>query len=226
MKSSPLILSLLGKAGSGKGTQVNLLKEKLDLDFLGTGELLRTRKKIDDFSGKKIASVVDSGGIVPSPVVFKLWMDKFEEFKNRGDFKGVILDGSPRKLKEAWLMDDALGWFEWDKRVKIMLIDISDQEAIERTISRKTCPKCGNIIMYSKETADMENCPQCGEKLMVRPDDTIEGVKNRLKWFEEEVGETIRHYESTGRLIRINGEQSVEDVFKDIMKEIEKDDNN
>lgn len=226
MKSSPLILSLLGKAGSGKGTQVNLLKEKLGLDFLGTGELLRLRKEVDDFSGKKIASVVDSGGIVPAPVVFELWMKKFEEFKNRVDFKGVILDGSPRKLREAWLMDDALDWFEWDKRVKIMLVDISDEEAIKRTISRKTCTKCGNIILYSKENADIKTCTKCGEKLMVRPDDTVEGVKNRLKWFEEQVGETIRHYESMGRLIRINGEQPVEDVFKDIMKEIEKDDNN
>jgi adenylate kinase len=225
MNKSPLILIFLGKAGSGKGTQVNFLKEKLDLDFLGTGELLRLRKKTNDFSGKKIASVIDNGGIVPAPVVFELWMQKFEEFKNRGDFKGVILDGSPRKLREAWLMDDALGWFEWDKRVKIMLIDISDEEAIKRTISRKTCSKCGNIIMYSKETAGIENCPQCGEKLIVRPDDTIEGVKNRLKWFEEQVGETIRHYESMGRLIRINGEQSVENVFNDIMKEVEKNDN-
>lgn len=226
MEKSPLILILLGKAGSGKGTQVNLLKEKLNFDFLGTGELLRQRKKTDDFSGKKIASVIDNGGIVPAPVVFKLWMDSFEEFKSRENFKGVILDGSPRKLKEAWLMDDALGWFEWDKRVKIILVDISDEEAIKRTISRKTCSKCGNIILYSKENVDMKICPKCGGELMVRPDDTVEGVKNRLKWFEEQVGETIRHYESENRLIKINGEQSVEAVFEDIMKEIEKDDNN
>jgi adenylate kinase len=148
MEKSPLILILLGKSGSGKGTQVNLLKDKLGLDFLGTGALLRERKIVGDFSGKKIADVIDNGGIVPPPVVFKLWMDKFEEFKNKGDaFKGVILDGSPRKLREAWLMDDALGWFEWDKRVKIILIDISDEEAINRIAKRKICPRCGNIVV-------------------------------------------------------------------------------
>jgi adenylate kinase len=223
MEKSPLILILLGKAGSGKGTQVNLLKEKLGLDFLGTGDLLRQRKKVDDFSGRKIAKVMDSGGIVPAPIAFRIWIDSFEEFKNKGDaFKGLILDGSPRKLKEAWLMDDALDWFEWNKRVKIILIDISDEEAIKRTTSRKTCTKCGNIILYSPENANMKICPQCGGELMIRADDTVEGVKNRLRWFEEQVGETIRHYESEGRLIRINGEQSVENVFKDIMKEIEK----
>ena len=226
MEKSPLILILLGKSGSGKGTQVNLLKEKLNLDFLGTGGLLRDRKKTNDFSGNKIADVIDNGGIVPAPVVFKLWMDKFEEFKNKGDeFKGVILDGSPRKLKEAWLMDDALGWFNWDKRVKILLIDISDEEAINRIAKRKICPKCGNIVVVSG-SEDSNNCSECGEALIIRPEDTIEGTQKRLEWFREEVGETINHYESMGRLIKINGEQSVEGVFNDIMKEIEKDDIN
>lgn len=226
MEKVPLILILLGKSGSGKGTQVNLLKDKLGLDFLGTGALLRERKMIDDFSGNKIADVIDNGGIVPPPVAFKLWMEKFEEFKNKGDeFKGVLLDGSPRKLREAWLMDDALGWFEWDKRVKIILIDISDEEAINRIAKRKICSKCGNIVVVSG-TEDSDVCSQCGEKLIIRPEDTVDGTKKRLAWFREEVGETIKHYESIGRLIRINGEQSVENVFNDIMKEIEKDDNN
>jgi len=226
MEKSPLILILLGKSGSGKGTQVNLLKDKLGLDFLGTGALLRARKMVGDFSGNKIADVIDNGGIVPPPVVFKLWMDKFEEFKNKGDaFKGVILDGSPRKLREAWLMDDALGWFEWDKRVKIMLIDISDEEAINRIAKRKICPKCGNIVVIAGSN-DSDVCSNCGEKLIIRPEDTIEGTQKRLEWFREEVAETVEHYESMGRLIKINGEQSVEGVFNDIMKEIEKDDNN
>lgn len=226
MEKAPLILILLGKSGSGKGTQVNLLKDKLGLDFLGTGALLRERKKTEDFSGKKISEVIDNGGIVPPPVVFKLWMDKFEAFKNKGDaFKGVILDGSPRKLREAWLMDDALAWFGWDKRVKILLIDISDEEAVNRIAKRKICPKCGNIVIVS-ESSDSETCSQCGEKLIIRPEDTVEGTKKRLAWFHEEVGETIKHYDSMNRLIRINGEQSVEGVFNDIMKEIEKDDNN
>jgi len=226
MEKSPLILILLGKSGSGKGTQVDLLKDKLNLDFLGTGALLRERKKAGDFSANKIADVIDNGGIVPPPVVFKLWMDKFEGFKNKGDaFNGVILDGSPRKILEAKLMDDALGWFEWNKRVKIMLIDISDEEAINRIAKRKICPKCGAIAIVSG-TSDSDICPSCGETLITRPDDTIEGTKKRLEWFREEVSETVEYYESMGRLVKINGEQSVEGVFNDIMKEIEKDDNN
>jgi adenylate kinase len=221
MNKSPLILILLGKSGSGKGTQVDLLKDKLKLDFLGTGALLRERKNTPDFSGKKISEVIDNGGIVPPPVVFKLWMEKFDQFKNRGDFNGVILDGSPTKLREAWLMEDALKWFEWDKNIKVMVIDISDEEAIKRIGKRKICSKCGNIVVVPTGE-EMDICAKCGGGLMVRPDDTVEGTKKRLEWFREEVGETVKFYEDQGMLIKINGEQSVEGVFNDIMKEIEK----
>ena len=82
MNKDPLILILLGKSGAGKGTQLNLLRERLDLEFIGTGNLLRERKKIKDFTGKKIAEVIDNGGIIVTPIPFKLWMDSFEEIKN------------------------------------------------------------------------------------------------------------------------------------------------
>ncbi|MDD4531360.1 MAG: nucleoside monophosphate kinase [Candidatus Pacebacteria bacterium] len=220
MEKSPLVIILLGKSGSGKGTQVNLLKERYGLDFLGTGALLRERKKIEDFSGKKISEVIDNGGIVPPPVVFKLWMEKFDQFKNRDDFKGIILDGSPRKLREAYLMEDALAWFEWDKNIKVMLIDISDEEALKRIGKRKICSKCGDIIIVPAGE-DIAVCSKCGGEMIVRPEDSVEGTKKRLEWFKDDVGETVKFYEDQNMLIRINGEQSVEDVFKDIVKEIE-----
>lgn len=225
MNKNPLVLILLGKSGAGKGTQLNLLRERLNLEFIGTGDLLRKRKKIDDFTGKKIASVIDSGGIIVTPIPFKLWMDSFEEIKNKGEFNGLIIDGSPRKIKEAWLLDEALDWYEWDKRVKVILIDISEEEAIARITRRKTCPGCNHIVMFSKDDEDINNCPKCGSELVKRPEDTVEGTKKRLAWFEEEVGQTIKYYEENNMLIKINGEQSVEDVYSDIIKAIE-DDNN
>lgn len=228
MNKSPLVIILLGKSGSGKGTQVNLLKDKLNLDFVGTGALLRERKKILDFSGKKIAEVIDAGGIVPAPVVFKLWMDLFEKFSNKDSFNGMVLDGSPRKLREAWLLDDALAWFGWDKNVKILLLDISDEEAIARITKRKICLKCGDIVIFSKDSTDTDVsvCNKCGGELAKRPEDTVEGTKKRLEWFKEEVGETIKRYEDQGRLLKINGEQSIEGVFEDILKAIGVNDNN
>ena len=221
MEKSPLVIILLGKSGSGKGTQVNLLKERYGLDYVGSGDLLRERKKKEDFVGKKISKVIDNGGIIPTPVIFNLWMKVFEDLKSKTDLKGIILDGSPRKIKEVYLMDEAFDWFEWGKNIRILLVDISDEEAIKRIGMRKVCSKCGNIFIVPQGD-DTNVCSKCGGELFVRPDDSIEGIKNRLEWFRTEVGQVIDYYKENGRLTVINGEQPIEDVFKDIVKEIEK----
>jgi len=216
----PLVIIFLGKPGSGKGTQAELLGGKLGLDYVGSGDLLRGRKTKKDFTGTKLQKVVDTGGLVPTPVIFKLWLDKFEDFKKKKNLKGFIMDGSPRKIFEAYLIDEALEWYEWDKNVKVMLIDISNKEAIWRLTKRRICKKCGEIVPYIGKFREMKNCPKCKGELIQRADDTVTGVKNRLNWFKTDVQPVIYYYRKTGRLIKINGEQSIEDVFRDILKAI------
>ncbi|GMX58387.1 MAG: adenylate kinase [Candidatus Microsyncoccus archaeolyticus] len=215
MNNSPSIIIFLGKSGAGKDTQMELLREKMGFDFINSGDLLRERKKTEDFTGKKISQVIDCGGLILTPVIFKLWMEEFEKIKNRGDVKGIIMDGSPRKIKEAYLLDEALEWYEWEKNINVILIDISDDEAIERIGKRRYCEKCKEIYIYDGK---MENCEKCGSKLVKRPDDEIEGIKKRLAWFKEEVEPVINHYKETGHLKVINGEQEIEKVFEDILK--------
>lgn len=215
---NPLVVIFLGKPGSGKGTQAKLLGQKFGLDYVGSGDLLRARKAINDFTGEKLKKVVDAGGLVPTPIIFKLWLDKFEELKKRKKLKGFIMDGSPRKIFEAYLVDEALEWYQWNKNVKVMLIDISDKEAIWRLTKRRICKKCGEIVPYVGKFREIKNCPKCKGELIRRADDTIAGVKRRLNWFKTDVQPVINFYRKTGRLIKINGEQSIEDVFKDILK--------
>ena len=214
---NPLIVIFLGKSGAGKDTQMELLKEKMGFDYIGSGDLLRERKKINDFTGNKISYIIDKGGLVLTPVIFKLWMQKIEELKNRGNVKGIIIDGSPRKIKEAYLLDEALDWYEWNKNIKVMLIDISNEEAIERISKRRYCVDCKEIHI---DNGEVEKCNKCGGELMQRPDDQVEGVKKRLEWFKEEVEPVINYYKETNRLITINGEQEIEKVFEDILKQI------
>ena len=113
-KSNCLIILLFGKSGAGKGTQADLLVEKLGLEYIGSGDLLRARRAKKDFTGKKIAEVMFKGGLIPTPVIFKLWVDKVEQLKNKENFKGFIIDGSPRKIFEAYLIDELLDWYEWN----------------------------------------------------------------------------------------------------------------
>ena len=218
LSKKPLVIIFLGKPGSGKGTQAELLGEKLGLDYIGSGDLLRERALKEDFTGRKTKIVTDTGGLIPTPVIFKLWLDKFEELKNRKKLKGFVIDGSPRKILEAYLIDEALEWYEWDKNVKIMLIDISNKEAIWRLVKRRICKKCEAIIPYVGKFREIKKCPKCGGELIHRADDTVSGVKNRLAWFRTDVQPVINYYRKTGRLIKINGEQSIEAVFQDIFK--------
>lgn len=218
--SNPSVVIFLGKQGSGKGTQAELLGEKLKLEYVGSGDLLRERMKKNDFTGEKIKEMMMEGELHPTSVIFKLWLDKFENFKKDKNLKGFIIDGSPRKIFEAYLIDDALGWYGWKKNLKVILIDISRRAAINRLLKRRICKKCGKIIPYVGDFKKVKNCPKCKGELVKRIDDNLPAIKERLSWFRTDVQPVINFYKKTGRLIRINGEQSIENVFKDVLKAI------
>jgi len=219
MKKS-LILMLFGKSGAGKGTQADLLVEKMGLEYIGSGDLLRARRTTKDFTGKKISEVMKKGGLIPTPVIFKLWVDRVDKLKSKKNLKGFIVDGSPRKIFEAYLMDELLEWYEWKENLRLVLIHISDKEAIWRLTKRRQCKKCKEIIPFVGEFRKVKKCPKCGGRLVKRSDDTLAAVKNRLKWFKTDVQPIINYYRRTGRLIKINGEQPIEGVFKDVLKSL------
>ena len=194
MDKKLLVVCVLGKAGSGKGTQVNLLKERLNLNYIGSGELLRNRKLKNDFTGEKIASVIDKGGLVLTPVIFALWMQELEKLKNLENLNGILIDGSPRKILEARLIEEAMLWYDWKDNFKVILIDIPDEEVFKRLLKR----------------AEIEG----------REDDTKEGIIERLKWYEIEVVPVIEFFKEKGLLIEINGNQEVEAVYNEIIEKL------
>ncbi|XOA42902.1 MAG: adenylate kinase family protein [Candidatus Nealsonbacteria bacterium] len=212
------VIIILGPPGSGKGTQAKLLKKKFGLEYVGSGDLLRARKKKKDFTGIKISKEIDQGKRVPTPVIFKIWMDEFEKFKKKEEFKGIIIDGSPRTDLEAEMVEQALGWYGWTKNKRVLLIEISQREVIKRLTKRRMCRECGRIIPFIGEFKKLKKCDKCGGDLFTRRDDSIEGVKKRLAWYKTDVKPAVRYYQKRGELIKINGEQSIEDVFKDVLK--------
>lgn len=216
----PLVIIMLGSQGAGKGTQVELLAEKFGLEIISSGNMLRARKKGKDFTGKKIKKTIDQGYRVPTPVITKMWLDKFEEFKKKSNFKGFVIEGSPRTVLEAEMVEQALDWYEWVKNKKVLFIHISQKEAIWRLTKRRQCRKCGQLLPFIGKYREMEKCNKCGGELFTREDDTVEGIKKRLAWFKTDVMPAIRYYKKRRELIMINGEQSIEDVFKDVLKAI------
>ncbi|MCP6726538.1 MAG: nucleoside monophosphate kinase [Patescibacteria group bacterium] len=129
-----LVLSVLGRPGSGKGTQAEYLKRDFGFASFSTGALLRKRAKNRDYTGRRIGSFIENGDIVPSPITFFMWMPELESFKQK-NVSRIIIDGTPRKILEAYILDDVVEWYDW-KNMKVLNIKISEKEAIKRLVKR------------------------------------------------------------------------------------------
>ncbi len=222
-KKSPTII-LLGRSGSGKGTQANFLCERLGFRYIGTGELLRKLAREENFLGTKLKSVLARGDLAPTWLAFYVWL---RELADLSPSHGIVFDGSPRMLREVKFLDEVFDWYE-RKNIKVILIDISREEAFRRLTSREICKECGKVAPYrdvrepqsSNELKELNVCDRCGGKLETRSDDDPEAVQNRMDWFEKEVLPVVEHYRKRGMLTVVKGEQDVEDMFKEIMKAI------
>lgn len=124
----------MGRPGCGKGTQVKFLKKKTGFEVIKTGELLRKKAQENDFISKKITETLSKGKLIPTPLVFLLWMPKLMSFREKG-VRGIIFDGSPRKLYEAYMLEELFEMFEWDD-VCAIHIKIDEDEARERLLKR------------------------------------------------------------------------------------------
>ena len=218
-KESKIII-ILGRSGCGKGTQAKLLIKEFGFEYLGSGDLLRKRAKKDDFSGRKIKKVMNSGKRVPTPIMFRIWAEEIERIKDEVNKKGLIVDGNPRSLREAELMNDAFKWYEWEN-VKVILLDISEQEAFDRLTKRRICKECGKLIPWVGDFREMKVCDECGGELITRLDDKPEAIRARLEYYRKDVEPAIDYYEKQKKLIKVDGDKSIEDVYYDVKKAIE-----
>ena len=129
-----LVIVMMGRPGSVKGTQAAMLAEELGLDILRTSKLLKERGETKDFTGEKIINWIDNGFFIPSTFTMHLMMKEFDA--RQDDLKkGFILDGFPRKLFEAYMLEEVLEWFGWDN-VKFLNIVVSEEEVKERLLKR------------------------------------------------------------------------------------------
>jgi len=119
-------------------------------------------------------------------------------------------------LGEAEFFNEALSWYGWDDNVRVIYINISEKESFDRLTKRRMCKKCGNIIPWIGEFKNMERCNKCNGQLMERNDDKPAAIEKRMEEFRYEVLPVLNIYRKQGRLIEVNGEQSIEKVFKEI----------
>ncbi len=217
--NKPLNFILIGRSGSGKGTQAKFLSEYFkNLFYISTGDLFRELSEQRTEVGERIGAVLKEGGLPFDDLATALWMHKVSF--NVGRDEGIIFDGSPRRLEEAKNLDRFLDFLERKESAKIININISADEAFNRLSKRRICVKCNMAVPYIEPYKNWSKCEKCGGELMIRFDDNAESIKSRLDYFEKQVAEVINYYESQNRLITVNGEQAIENVFKEILDKI------
>ena len=217
-----LAIIILGRPGSGKGTQAELVAKKLGLFHFEMSDLLQKifKERPNDPEVKKAKRAFDTGELVAADFVSKLDIETIKKIKKQD--KGIVFDGPIRLLPEAKKVLPVLIEEYGKENIKIFNVKISPQESIWRNTRRRICLKCDNPVPYTSQTKDLKICPRkgCGGKLIIRQDDNPKIIKRRLKIFAKETQPVINYFKKKGLLIEINGEQSIEEVFKDIMQKL------
>ena len=206
-------LILLGAPGAGKGTQAELLVEKLSIPAISTGKMLREAMRNGTALGKQVQEIMDSGKLVPDDTVLALVSDRIarEDCKN-----GYILDGVPRTLSQAKALDAAGIAIDY-----VVSIEIADHVIEGRMTGRRVCPGCGasyHIVNNAPKTEGV--CDNCATALVIREDDAPETVRNRLALYHEKTEVLKAYYAQQGKLLIIQGDQSILDTNRDIMEAI------
>ena len=204
-------LILLGAPGAGKGTQAEMLAEKLQIPTISTGNMLREAMANGSELGKKIKQTMDSGNLVADELVLGILSERTAQPDCRN---GFILDGVPRTLAQAKALDA--------KGVRIdyvVSLEIADAVIECRMTGRRVCPKCGaSFHITANPPKENNTCDLCGEALVTRKDDAPETVKSRLAIYHETTEVLKDFYAAQGKLRLVEGNQSIEGAFKDILK--------
>jgi adenylate kinase len=202
-------LVLLGPPGAGKGTQAERLVKDFELPYYATGNILREAVEQGTELGRKAKEYMDAGELVPDDLITGVIAERLDS--GEAD-NGFLLDGFPRTIGQAEMLEDAL-----DKRGRrltaALLIDAPDEEVVRRLSGRRTCAKNGHVYHVDFDPPKNEGvCDQDGSRLVQRDDDKPETVQKRLGVYHEQTEPLIQWYEERGLLRRFDGTRSPEEV--------------
>ena len=200
-------LILLGAPGAGKGTQAELICEKLNIPAISTGNIIREAMKQGTDMGKKAKERVDAGQLVPDEVVIGIIKERLSQDDCKG---GFILDGFPRTIPQAEALD-TMG-IEIDK---VLSIEVADENIIRRMSGRRVCPDCGASYHIEYKKPAVEGiCNACGASLIIRKDDKPETVLDRLNVYHEQTEPLKEFYNGKGKLVTVEGQEELKDTTR------------
>ena len=207
-------LIIMGAPGAGKGTQAEILSEKLGIPTISTGNILRAAVRDGTPVGRKAKALIEAGSLVSDDVIIGILNERLghEDCAN-----GYILDGVPRTLAQADMLHA-----EGVEVDAVIDIDVSDGAIEKRMTGRRTCSGCSATYHVAFNPPATEGvCDHCGGKLTIRKDDLPETVRHRLEVYHTETEPLLDYYEREGKLLRVNGEQSLEATTASILAALE-----
>ncbi len=205
---------MLGAPGAGKGTQAKMIAEKYSIPHVSTGDIFRANIKNGTELGKQAKEYMDAGKLVPDELTVKILLDRVAQDDCAG---GYVLDGFPRTIPQAQVLEDALNKLG-DKIDYAINVDVPDENIVRRMSGRRACLKCGATYHIEHIPPKQEGiCDTCGSELVLRDDDKPETVLNRLKVYHEQTQPLIDFYTERNVLKTVDGTRDMKDVFNDII---------
>jgi len=199
---------LLGAPGAGKGTQCKRIVEKYGLLHLSSGDILRRERAAGSKLGKKAQSYMDSGGLVPDKLIVEMMADAI----NKAPESGFVLDGFPRTVNQAIELDKSM--VSDGRKIDVVLnLKIDDSVIAQRMTGRRSCPKCGAVYHIENLRPKVDGiCDNDNTKLIQRPDDSLEVVKNRLKTYHEQTEPVVSYYKNSSAVLDVDANNAADEV--------------
>ncbi len=207
-------LILLGAPGAGKGTQAEIICDKLSIPAISTGNIIREALKNGTEMGLKAKAYMDEGKLVPDDVVIGIIRERLSQDDCQN---GFILDGFPRTIPQAEALDQMGIVID-----RVISIEVADEKIATRMAGRRVCPKCGaSYHTEYKKPAKDGVCNACGAELVQRKDDAPETVLERLNVYHEQTEPLKGYYEKAGKLRLVEGQEEVADTTALTLKALE-----
>lgn len=205
-------LVLFGPPGAGKGTQAEIISSELGIPTISTGNIIREAIKNETPVGKIAKEATASGGLVSDEIVLEIVR---ERLKNPDCANGYILDGFPRTLVQAEMMEQGEDKISVDM---VIDFDVSDEEIVKRLSGRRVCPDCGKTYHVDHQPSKLgSRCEKCEAELIIRKDDEPDVILNRLSVYHELTEPLKEFYQKQNKLYTVKGAESLDSVTAQVM---------
>ena len=214
-------LLIMGPPGAGKGTQAEIISNKLDVKHLSSGDMLRSAVAIQSDLGKRAEGYMKAGELVPDELMIQMILSEVQSVLESSSYDGFLLDGFPRTVVQAKALDES---FDENgvKIDRIISLDVDAEEVVQRLTSRRVCGECKSIFNVNQlPSTESDICPSCGAQALVkRKDDEEQVIRNRLEVYSKSTFPILSYYSEVHSILNIDGSQEKDTITDFILGEL------